>query len=77
MRLPRTWTLLYSVDQHGISLNTLYSLCAPRVPTKGEPSPPQGALVAVRDEKDGVFGAWVEEGVQRTGGKGYYGSGEA
>ncbi|KAH9900703.1 hypothetical protein C8Q73DRAFT_214775 [Cubamyces lactineus] len=26
-RLPRSWTLLYSLDQHDISLNTLYARC--------------------------------------------------
>lgn len=60
MRLPHAWMLLYSVDQHGISLDMLYSLCAPQVTRKGEPSLLQGVPVAVWNEKDVVFGAWME-----------------
>lgn len=26
-RLPKAWTLLYSLDQHGVLLNTLYTKC--------------------------------------------------
>ncbi|KIM66453.1 hypothetical protein SCLCIDRAFT_110314 [Scleroderma citrinum Foug A] len=76
VRLTRTWTLLYSLDQHGISLNTLYARCEPRIPNASEPSPPKGAIVVVKDSLDGVFGAWVGEGIERGRG-GYYGTGEA
>ncbi|KAL4077831.1 TLD-domain-containing protein [Scleroderma citrinum] len=76
VRLTRSWTLLYSIDQHGISLNTLYARCEPRIPSKSDPNPPKGAIVVVRDSLDGMFGAWVGEGIQRGRG-GYYGSGEA
>ncbi|KAF9232717.1 TLD-domain-containing protein [Melanogaster broomeanus] len=74
-RLPRNWTLLYSLDQHGISLNTLYSRCEPRIPSRANPNPPQGGLVAIRDARDAVFGAWLSEGVRLE--RGYYGSGES
>ncbi|KAH7882578.1 TLD-domain-containing protein [Phlebopus sp. FC_14] len=74
-RLSRHWTLLYSIDQHGISLNTLYSRCEPRIPTKAVPNPPQGALVAVKDARDAVFGVWLAEGIRQE--RGYYGSGES
>lgn len=76
VRLTRTWTLLYSLDQHGISLNTLYARCQPRIPSASEPNPPKGAIVVVKDSLDGVFGAWVGEGIERGRG-GYYGTGEA
>ncbi|KAI6030112.1 TLD-domain-containing protein [Pisolithus marmoratus] len=76
IRLSRNWTLLYSIDQHGISLNTLYSHCEPRIPTKAERNPPSGALLVVRDSLDGMFGAWVGEGIMK-GQNGFYGSGEA
>ncbi|KIJ64193.1 hypothetical protein HYDPIDRAFT_112140 [Hydnomerulius pinastri MD-312] len=75
-RLPRNWTLLYSLDQHGISLNTLYSRCEPRIPSRSNPNPPKGGLVAIQDAHDTVFGAWLGEGVRLEKG-GYYGSGES
>ena len=72
-RLPRTWTLLYSLDQHGISLNTLYTRCEPQGPTSSQP---KGSLVVLKDSGDAVFGAWLGEGVKMSKGS-YYGSGES
>ncbi|KAI0655799.1 TLD-domain-containing protein [Cubamyces menziesii] len=66
-RLPRSWTLLYSLDQHGISLNTLYARCQD---FKGS------ALLIVRDANDAVFGAWMGEGIHPSKGA-YYGTGES
>ena len=66
-RLPKQWTLLYSLDQHGISLNTLYARCQD---FKGS------ALFVVRDSGERVFGAWMGEGIHMSKG-GYYGSGES
>ncbi|KAK0454161.1 TLD-domain-containing protein [Desarmillaria tabescens] len=68
-RLPRTWTLLYSLDQHGISLNTLYS--------RSEQPKPAGALVVMKDDGDTIFGAFVGDGIRQSRGRGYYGSGES
>ena len=66
-RLPRSWTLLYSLDQHGISLNTLYTRCDTF----------NGSVVVVmKDSDDAVFGAFMGEGVHPSKG-GYYGSGES
>ena len=73
-RLPRTWTLLYSLDQHGISLNTLYSRCEPKLPST--PGATKGALVVVRDALDAIFGAWMGDGLWLERG-GYFGSGES
>ncbi|KAM5534141.1 hypothetical protein V8D89_012161 [Ganoderma adspersum] len=66
-RLPKQWTLLYSLDQHGISLNTLYTRCQD---FRGS------ALFVVRDSGERVFGAWMGEGIHPSKG-GYYGSGES
>ncbi len=66
-RLPKTWSLLYSLDQHGISLNTLYGRCQD---SRGS------ALLVVRDAHDSVFGAWMGEGIHPSKGA-YYGSGES
>lgn len=55
-RLPRTWTLLYSLDQHGISLNTLYANCERngRENNKDKGGRSAGELVVVRDRKSVV-----------------------
>lgn len=66
-RLPRTWTLLFSLDQHGISLRTLYARCGTHA---------GNALLVVRDAEDGRFGAWVADGI-REGRGSYIGSGES
>ncbi|EIM84600.1 TLD-domain-containing protein [Stereum hirsutum FP-91666 SS1] len=66
-RLPKSWTLLFSLDQHGISLQTLYSRCEAHV---------GGALVVIKDEGEAVFGVWMGEGIRKERG-GYYGSGES
>ncbi|KAK0200648.1 TLD-domain-containing protein [Desarmillaria ectypa] len=68
-RLPRTWTLLYSLDQHGISLNTLYS--------RSEQTKPFGALIVVKDDGDTIFGAFIGDGIRQSRGRGYYGTGES
>ncbi|KIJ95537.1 hypothetical protein K443DRAFT_682940 [Laccaria amethystina LaAM-08-1] len=76
-RLPRTWTLLYSLDQHGISLNTLYANCE-RAARENKGGRSAGELVVVRDEGGMTFGVWLgEEGVRNGKGSGYYGSGES
>ncbi|KAG6817025.1 hypothetical protein H0H87_000649 [Tephrocybe sp. NHM501043] len=77
-RLPKKWALIYSLDQHGISLNTLYERCEAHMQVKaGSMSGPAGALVVIKDAGDGLFGAWMgKEGVHPSRGKGYYGSGE-
>ena len=66
-RLARSWLLLYSLDQHGISLNTLYTRCEAH----------QGsALLVLRDSNDAVFGVWMGEGIKQCKGS-YYGRGES
>ncbi|KAF8870814.1 TLD-domain-containing protein [Infundibulicybe gibba] len=76
-RLPRVWTLLYSLDQHGISLNTLYMKCEAQIKAKPGAMGHAGALVVVKDAGDGLFGVWMGDGVRLSKGKGYYGSGES
>ncbi|KAF8993337.1 TLD-domain-containing protein [Hymenopellis radicata] len=68
-RLPRTWTLLYSLDQHGISLNTLYARCDLPKPT--------AQLLIIQDTNDALFGVYMGEGIRPSKGRGYYGSGES
>jgi len=66
-RLPRSWSLLYSLDQHGISLKTLYSRCEDHL---------SGMLLVMKDSDDAVFGAWMGEGIHPSKGS-YFGSGES
>ncbi|KAJ7750876.1 TLD-domain-containing protein [Mycena metata] len=75
LRLPRQWTLFYSLDQHGISLNTLYSRCAP--PSSTRTPHPKGALVVIQDANNVLFGAWVVDGLRRSTRGGYYGGGDS
>ncbi|KAF7373637.1 Zn(2)-C6 fungal-type domain-containing protein [Mycena sanguinolenta] len=75
LRLPRQWTLFYSLDQHGISLNTLYYRCAP--PSSSRMPHPKGALLVIQDADDALFGAWIADGLKRSTRGGYYGGGES
>ncbi|KAJ7582643.1 TLD-domain-containing protein [Mycena floridula] len=74
-RLPRSWSLLYSLDQHGISLNTLYARCdiVPKPGAIGR----NGIVLVIKDANDAIFGAFNGEGLRLSKGKGYYGSGES
>ncbi|KAF3926765.1 hypothetical protein ABW21_db0207993 [Orbilia brochopaga] len=64
LQLHGTWTLMYSLDQHGVSLSTLYSRLG------------KGAFVfVVKDTSDGVFGAFTNESIHPSAGR-YYGTGE-
>jgi len=51
--------LLYSFDQHGISLNTFYSRCELKLLSM--PGAMRGAVVVMRDARDAIFGAWMRE----------------
>ncbi|KAJ3040720.1 oxidation resistance protein 1 [Rhizophlyctis rosea] len=64
LRESTRWHLVYSLDQHGISLNTLYKRAQ-------DDHGPQ--LLVIRDSKENVFGAFGSEFFHvRTG---YYGTG--
>ncbi|PVF94937.1 TLD-domain-containing protein [Serendipita vermifera] len=78
-RLCTTWTLLYSLDQHGISLQTFYHLSSPSASSINKISGGRkGALLVIRDALDGVFGAWIGEGLRTNlSGGGYFGGGDS
>ncbi|ORX86268.1 TLD-domain-containing protein [Anaeromyces robustus] len=59
------WKLLYSIDQHGLSLKTLYSNIKHAGP----------CVMAITTENDEVFGAFTSEPFDPTVSKNYYGSG--
>ncbi|KAF9975563.1 oxidation resistance protein 1 [Actinomortierella ambigua] len=70
MELPRRlrnatkWNLVYSSDQHGISMSTLYHRCKGRGPI----------VLAIKDTTDAIFGAYVSEAFKTN--LSYYGTGE-
>ncbi|KAF9077813.1 TLD-domain-containing protein [Rhodocollybia butyracea] len=78
-RFPRAWNLLYSIDQHGISLHTLYDKCENQAHLKTNSGlvTKVGALVVIKDSEDAIFGAYIGDGLRKSMGKGYYGSGES
>lgn len=59
------WKLLYSIDQHGLSLNTLYSNIKHAGP----------CVMAITTENDEVFGAFTSEPFDPTISNRFYGSG--
>ncbi|KAK6352675.1 oxidation resistance protein 1 [Orbilia blumenaviensis] len=64
LQLHETWTLMYSLEEHGVSLSTLYQRLG------------KGAFVfVVKDTSDGIFGAFANESIQPSAGR-YYGTGE-
>ncbi|KAF8815328.1 TLD-domain-containing protein [Phlegmacium glaucopus] len=83
-RLPRSWTLVYSLDQHGISLNTLYTRCEEALSPSRAVYPgksggvglgTRGVLLIIKDasgageEEEGTFGAWIADGEGLSMGK--------
>lgn len=61
----RDWTLLYSLKEHGISLNTLYRNCKDASPI----------IILVKSVKGNVIGCFCGESVHLS--TKYYGSGES
>ncbi|PHZ14653.1 TLD-domain-containing protein, partial [Rhizopus microsporus ATCC 52813] len=59
------WSLVYSLDQHGASLNTLYQKCK-------ESSGP--CLLVIRDSYGETFGAYLTESIHKN--SSFYGTGE-
>ncbi|KAL7750550.1 oxidation resistance protein 1 [Sorochytrium milnesiophthora] len=72
LRLPTHWRLVYSLDQHGISLNTLYTNCR-RAVENGWVNK-RGAVLILRDNGGAVFGAFLSDYLQPS--QGFFGNGE-
>ncbi|KAF9089711.1 oxidation resistance protein 1 [Mortierella sp. AD031] len=64
LRNATKWNLVYSSDQHGISMTTLYHRCKGKGPM----------ILALKDTTDAVFGAFVTEDFKPN--LTYYGTGE-
>jgi hypothetical protein len=69
LRIQSRWTLLYSLDLHGVSLATLYDRVKAGMLGGG-----CGCVVLIKDGRDNTFGAFVNEALRKQ--EGYYGSGE-
>ncbi|KAI9303984.1 TLD-domain-containing protein [Cunninghamella echinulata] len=63
-RLASEWNLLYSLDQHGASLTTLYDHCADTGP----------CILILKDDEEQIFGAFLNEHIHPD--TSYYGTGE-
>ena len=55
LQVQENWDLVYSLDQHGVSLATLYSR------SKSFNSPQAGFVVIVKDRRENVFGAYLSD----------------
>ncbi|WVQ93343.1 hypothetical protein IAU59_000411 [Kwoniella sp. CBS 9459] len=71
-RLSNAWTLLFSLDQHGASLSTLYRL----VEKFGQSHRTSGNILVVCDGEGNRFGVYLNESIVKREGT-YYGSGES
>jgi hypothetical protein len=55
LQVQEDWELVYSLDQHGVSLGTLYAR------SKSHNSPQAGYVVIVKDRKENIFGAYLSD----------------
>lgn len=55
LRIEEDWKLVYSLDQDGASLSTLYGKCSAYEGRRG------GFVLVVRDDDGGTFGAYLTE----------------
>ncbi|KAJ2092087.1 oxidation resistance protein 1 [Coemansia sp. RSA 986] len=62
-RLAKSWRLVYSIDQHGISIHTMLDLCANE----------KSILLAIKDTRGKVFGAFLNEPIRLS--PSFYGQG--
>ncbi|KAH3662198.1 hypothetical protein OGAPHI_005446 [Ogataea philodendri] len=74
LQISHSWSLLYSLEQDGTSLNTLYSRVQPAV---GESTTRRkGYLLVVMDTQHRIFGAYMNEYLRPLDKKHYYGNGD-
>lgn len=72
IQLSMEWTLLYSLEQHGASLHSLYD----NIKFGQNSNARVGYVLVIRDRKGGIFGGYVNEPFHPTDGRRYYGNGE-
>lgn len=71
LQLRDTWQCIYNLDQHGVSLATLYSKC---YEYRDKLNERPGFVLVVKDSNGSIFGASVNEYFRPSAS--YYGNGE-
>lgn len=80
IKLYTSWTLLYSLEQNGASLNTLYRCCKTEYENfklKSAGFARNGYLLMIQDMKDSVFGLFTNEPFHPLSNHKFYGNGES
>lgn len=74
LQIGHEWKLLYSMEQNGASLNTLYACTEPKI---GENmTRRRGFVLIVEDSHRNLFGAYLNDHLRPLDGKYYYGNGD-
>lgn len=74
LQIGHEWKLLYSLEQNGASLNTLYSCTEPKI---GENTTRRrGFILVVEDSHRNLFGAYLNDHLRPLDGRYYYGNGD-
>ncbi|GME68984.1 unnamed protein product [[Candida] boidinii] len=74
LQIVHDWKLLYSLEQNGSSLRTLYDCAIPR--DSNELSRRQGYLLIIMDQFHDIFGCYVNEYFRIRDRRSYYGNGD-
>ncbi|GMM42636.1 hypothetical protein FOG51_01341 [Hanseniaspora uvarum] len=80
VKLYKTWTLLYSMEENGSSLSTLYRCCQKDYDEyryKQQSFSRNGYLLIIQDMKDGIFGVYTDEPFHPLANNKFYGNGES
>ncbi|VEU24253.1 DEKNAAC105344 [Brettanomyces naardenensis] len=74
LQISHSWTLRYSLEQDGTSLNTLYAKCEPQVGENVRRR--RGYFMVVMDSHGDRFGAYLNDYLRPQDGRHYYGNGD-
>lgn len=72
IQLYTEWSLIYSLEQHGASLHSLYD----NLKSDTNSNARVGYILVIQDRKGGIFGGYVNEPFHPTDSRRYYGNGE-
>lgn len=74
IQINHDWHLVYSIDQCGTSLQTLYSNC--KHDSENNKNRRRGYLIIVQDTHHNIFGAYINDYLHIQEGKTFYGNGD-